>query len=533
LSQAKNNSIAMKKICDVQKKSALLSFILYAFLWLPSQGQTGAGSMSIYNGFTHNLTTDSTFEYAESIYIGPNAQLEINGVFIIHSKNVWIAPAAQITGNGKIIFTDPGNNLFYQAMTGAPTLLDANNGTVWDIDIEFKNPQNIVLADVADPGYGVPNPAGTMAATLNIGKDISFQADDGYLSLNGHNLVLGHNASISNYASNRMILTGNSATGHVVKQNNSPTSFIFPIGIAENDYTPAVIHGDGTYHVSVTDYNACGATIHIPEEGIDRSWHIYGSPALSISLHHNVVTNGSEYFDPEGFITQYMGSGTWSSAENNDYISAGIHSNSVAMAARIAALSTDDGAWLSKTSDASTPLPVTLIKFEVVYSENKEAILHWVTNLQTDLAGFEIEHSTNGTSWNKIGMVKTLSSEDNNNLLPEYIFYDPSPAIGQNYYRLKLIDVNNTAEYSPAKKLLMDEENETPFVYPNPLGAQLYIGNIKDRTRIHLYSSTGRIIHTSEIEQNTPLNLEHLAPGTYFLHIHTSSGKIFTEKIIK
>ncbi len=289
--------------------------------------------------------------FSEIAYFGPDANWEINGTLEIWSNRIWIAPTARFSGTGRIIIHDPGDNPFYEEMPPGPTYIDGNNGALINVAIELRNPNNLIFADIADPGYGTSNPTGSAAAALRIGGRFEFAVDDGDILLNGNDLHIGSSGSLIDYGPNRMIVTGNSVEGHVSKTYNSTNPFIFPVGIAEGDYTPATLSPATltTLHVGVQDYGASQIPMAQPERGMDRMWHIYANEGVyaAYTLQHNSITNGSAYVDEQAQIVQYAGSGNWMGG-NTERLEQGVHARDWVTANA----GTKDDSWFTKLVSA-------------------------------------------------------------------------------------------------------------------------------------------------------------------------------------
>ncbi|MBL7800497.1 MAG: hypothetical protein JNL95_07200, partial [Chitinophagales bacterium] len=111
-------------------------------------------------------------------------------------------------------------------------------------------------------------------------------------------------------------------------------------------------------------------------------------------------------------------------------------------------------------SSPGTGLPVKLIDFTATAIENSYIRLDWSTALEINNAGFEIERSTNGADFAKIGWVK---GNDNSTSTIAYSFDDKTaqPNI-RYYYRLKQIDNGNVAfEYSNIVSAMFINEGKT------------------------------------------------------------------------
>jgi hypothetical protein len=70
--------------------------------------------------------------------------------------------------------------------------------------------------------------------------------------------------------------------------------------------------------------------------------------------------------------------------------------------------------------------------------------LNWSTAFEQNNRGFEIEKSLDGINFRKIGFVVGAGNSNTIN----YSFTDPQRAVEFNYYRLKVVDIDNTFHYS-------------------------------------------------------------------------------------
>ena len=103
-----------------------------------------------------------------------------------------------------------------------------------------------------------------------------------------------------------------------------------------------------------------------------------------------------------------------------------------------------------------------------------------------------------------------VESQGNSTVLRLYSFPDKVPFPGNNYYRLKQIDLNGQYEYSAVRHILFEESNKVSIsAYPNPSTGQFTIGinNPKGKSAIiQLYTSSGSLIWTQEfVQQEMPV----------------------------
>ena len=321
-----------------------------------ASAQTGSGSMTVDDSQVIIASGTTEQRFSEGTYFGPRSNWEINGTLEIYSKNIWIAPGATFSGTGRIIIYNPGTNPFYPGMAAGPTNIDGNNGNFINLIIEHRNAENIMLANVSDPGYNTANPSGALSAALNIGRTLDLAVDRADIILNGHNLAFNSSGKIAGYSKSRMVVTGNSIAGHVIKDYAGSDGFVFPVGIEEGDYTPATLTpgSAGKLFVSVQDYAGANRAVKNPTLGIDRTWHIYGSPSLTANLvlQHNSTTNGSLFKDGNAAIARYLSGDKWDILKGTNP-GVGIHTrNNVALATDIAA----NGGYFTKLAVSGSAL---------------------------------------------------------------------------------------------------------------------------------------------------------------------------------
>ncbi|MCZ4501189.1 MAG: Por secretion system C-terminal sorting protein, partial [Marmoricola sp.] len=112
-----------------------------------------------------------------------------------------------------------------------------------------------------------------------------------------------------------------------------------------------------------------------------------------------------------------------------------------------------------------SPLPVTLVSFSVE-EEAGTAQLKWATAEETNADRFDIQRSVNTKNWSTIGE-KAAAGESK--ALLNYSFSDVAPLNGINYYRLKMIDKDDTFAYSSIKSAKFEIMTKLLALYPNPV----------------------------------------------------------------
>ena len=187
------------------------------------------------------------------------------------------------------------------------------------------------------------------------------------------------------------------------------------------------------------------------------------------------------------------------------------------------------------TDSGGTPLPIELLSFDAWAQENQTALLEWVTAVEINNSGFEVERLEGANSWIKIGWVPGVG---NSSEVQEYHFIDPEPQLGSNYYRLKQIDFDGKYEYTEIKEVYF---SNTPgsilSIYPNPVRDRLFLkisGSPEEWIECEIVNMQGQSVITSQQLSTTHagIKVSHLPAGVYFLKT-VMSGETSTFRFVK
>ena len=175
-----------------------------------------------------------------------------------------------------------------------------------------------------------------------------------------------------------------------------------------------------------------------------------------------------------------------------------------------------------------TPLPVTLTSFNVT-KEGSQAVLNWATSVETNSDRFEIEHSANAKNWNLIG---TVLSKGDSKVISNYHYTHKNPVNGQNYYRLKMIDVDGTYAFSSIRNISVNAVAAVT-IYPNPVVNEATI-QIQDDSKIkdiYLISASGK--KTAVSANADKIDMSRVSAGIYVLQVNQLNGSTSNTKIVK
>ncbi|WP_379992935.1 T9SS type A sorting domain-containing protein [Dyadobacter subterraneus] len=177
------------------------------------------------------------------------------------------------------------------------------------------------------------------------------------------------------------------------------------------------------------------------------------------------------------------------------------------------------------------PLPVTLTSFTATKSE-KTALLNWATTMEVNSDRFDIEHGTDGKSWETLGTVK--ANGETNQTLSKYSFTDAQPLNGENLYRLKMIDNDGSYAYSRIQSVIFETGN-LAIIYPNPAVNKLTItaDDWSKIDKVQIINLSGAVIYESDNKAGPEINVSQLTPGAYVLRLVHTSGSQETQKFVK
>ena len=183
---------------------------------------------------------------------------------------------------------------------------------------------------------------------------------------------------------------------------------------------------------------------------------------------------------------------------------------------------------------ANTGLPVELTAFQARLQSDHTTLLHWQTATEHNNAGFDIERSTDGKRWEKIGF---MPGQGNAQEQRTYQFTDPQPFPGRNYYRLAQLDTDGATTYSDIRSIVLAKDGKPGFrMFPNPVTQGQLTLELSDQpdenATLHIYSGDGQLrlqqpVH-SAVHQ---ANLDGWTPGIYLLEVK-NAGKTWHEQVV-
>jgi hypothetical protein len=177
----------------------------------------------------------------------------------------------------------------------------------------------------------------------------------------------------------------------------------------------------------------------------------------------------------------------------------------------------------SFTVTVSPSLPVHLISFTAV-KQGTRSLLQWVTENEVNNSHFEVQRSADGVNYTTIAN----KPAQNTTAGGTYSWQDVQPLSKVNYYRLKMVDIDGSYQYSVVRQVKFVHDNEI-LVFPSVTNNFVYIQSGKEM-RAELYNISGVRLETVLIRGTSNFDMSKYPTGVYFIRV-VSEYKTF--KIIK
>lgn len=349
---------------------------------------------------------------------------------------------------------------------------------------------------------------------------------DGKVELSGGDLTITNTGVITGVTSNNYVI----ATSNSLKKEwNAIGVFEYPVGDASN-YTPFTLTFNAGTGFTAADVSVSVAdAIHPDQQKADhitRYWTATPSgittPDYNVSM---IYTDGDIVGTEANMKMRKYSAGTWTDFDNVD-----------------AASNTLSGSNITTFSDydggGGAPLPVELLSFEVVRSQ-AGVLLNWSVAVEINTSRYEIQKSIDGETFSAIG---TVSAIDKSSFTKVYQFVDTENSSEQAFYRIRMIDEDESSSFSPIRLLRNGESSFEFNVFPNPLlpQGQLYVeieSDSKKEILLILLDPLGRQVFSKMqvIEEGgttVALDLQNrLTPGIYIV-VGSSNQLLYRKKLL-
>ena len=173
--------------------------------------------------------------------------------------------------------------------------------------------------------------------------------------------------------------------------------------------------------------------------------------------------------------------------------------------------------------DGLLSLPVKLAYFSGQEERFKKVKLEWVTVAEEQNEYFVIEHSIDGQTFREVGQI-----DGNGTSISEhyYSFWDEFPYSGENYYRLKQVNFDESFEYSDVITVVVGIDMVSPLMLAPSVASEaislIFNQQPKENSIVEVFNSTGlNILNVSPGIDVHVINLDvsTFKPGMYFIRV--------------
>ncbi len=167
--------------------------------------------------------------------------------------------------------------------------------------------------------------------------------------------------------------------------------------------------------------------------------------------------------------------------------------------------------FMAQLNDRLITLPLESISFEAK-KYLQITSLKWSSNTANSGSIFFIEHSQNGTNFQTIGQVEANVITG---LSGSYTFQHNEPSFGQNYYRIKQVDVSGKVLYSATRLIVFGKNNLS--LKSNLVKDVLDVLNAGNTTVINIFNTAGIKVLATKISGNQTIDVSSFTSGLYLI----------------
>jgi len=281
-----------------------------------------------------------------------------------------------------------------------------------------------------------------------------------------------------------------------------------------------------------------GTNVGGTTKGIDRVWQVAAAQAPSATAPASVTVSWVSD-DDNGFNINTPAQLWRADAASGPWAPQGVPAS--ASARSFTANVTQLG--VLTVSNASQPLPVTLVAF-TAQRLGADGLLQWQTASELNNDHFVVESSADGLHFQALGQVAGAGTSTQAH---GYQFTDQNLAryaVGQVYYRLRQVDTDGTATYSPVRTVAVPlAAGLLVQVYPNPSApaSEVTLALRTDQAGLATLVLTN-VLGQQLSEQQLAVSVgastlplagaSQLATGVYLLHVR-QGGQQQTLKLVR
>lgn len=203
------------------------------------------------------------------------------------------------------------------------------------------------------------------------------------------------------------------------------------------------------------------------------------------------------------------------------------------------AIGGSDGLGTVVAGDCNTLLPVDLMDLGVETS-GTDLVVVWKTASEINNQGFEVQRSTDGKKFKKVGFI---SGRGTSYEINDYSYTDKDAKSNQMYYyRLKQVDFDGRFDFTRvvSAKVTSKQATEVFDIFPNPAsnGAELNISlNAEQSVAVKIFDQRGNVMSQQNHQlaagnHMLRLDLLDMATGLYFVQTQVNEETFYKKLVV-
>lgn len=498
------------------------------------------------NSTCNNLTVASSFT---NTIVQGDKRLEVTGNMSIAGGTYRTSLAPSFSGRLDVdgSFTITGGTLNLRGFDyfrgdfnlNGGTTTTATNGRVY---FAGTSSQSInATSDISIANLSVENSAGIVLGRSMTITGTLFMVS-GNIDLGGNTMTIGSSAvspGTLSYSGGRVIGTGIltryfDGTAYTGTSNDE---IRFPFGSGTNDNslwlgaTSAFTGGSVSASFSAIYANSTAMTSYTDNSvTVDRrnntSWSLSSVNISSASSIFQVTvrtTGITGITDISGIrISEAAGTaqGTHASASGSDVTRSSLSDANLA------------NSYFVAGNSATNQLPVAYEYQNASLQGPNAALIEWATATESNNAGFEIQQSYDGVTFNTIGFVEG-HGHSVDPISYSYMVDNLPSGLDVAFFRLVQKDFNGALNYSTIMNVQLDHGDRKMAWFPNPAKSVLSISQ-GSADRAQIFDLSGRSILDVNIHQQTRIDLTDVDAGSYIIRFLDNGGNVISQdRLIK
>lgn len=139
----------------------------------------------------------------------------------------------------------------------------------------------------------------------------------------------------------------------------------------------------------------------------------------------------------------------------------------------------------------------------------KDILVNWNAGSEDLVRGYQLQYSKDAARWSTL---TTVSS----NALHTYQYLHTAPENGTWFYRLKVMNTDNSYSYSTVCRFIISGNGLSAMLYPNPAHQELVFIQLEQPGYVFLYDQSGRQLKRQYLQSGVQrFSIAGVSPGVY------------------